>query len=181
MPKSLTPGFWRPCVPIQTGQAKNVGCCSRSTFQGPFRRWITLPSQQQPLFRAVNRNWSSNISICYPRLHGAFSKQSLSKKSRVWTLFFPCHLSFCFFLIPLYTKHVSGGIFEARTKVLLSVLCLFMLNIKHGGDFCVCTAVTYLTKVWLGLFRGNYKWTGVMWVNVDVYVLIWRIVPSMKW
>lgn len=63
----------------------------RATFQGPFRRWITLPSQQQQLFLIVNREWSSNISICHPRLHGAFSKSSLSKNSHI----FFCDLSFC--------------------------------------------------------------------------------------
>lgn len=33
-----------PCVYMQTGQAQNVVCWWQSTFQGPFRWWITLPS-----------------------------------------------------------------------------------------------------------------------------------------
>lgn len=140
------------CLYADCGQAKNMDCCSKSAFQGPFRRWIMLPSQQQQLlFLPVNRKCSSNISICHPRLCKGLSPNNHwvgIVRLRLVSAF--CDLSFCLFLAgPFYTYIWRFPISSNRNSaVILVFLYSQQLSITRC---CVYPAVSFLTKVWLGL------------------------------
>lgn len=167
------------CLYADCGQAKNMDCCSRSAFQGPFRRWIMLPSQQQQLlFLLVNRKCSSNISICHPRLCTGLSPNNhWVGIVRLGLVSAFCDLSFCLFLAgPFYTYIWGFPISSNRNSVVILVfLYAEQLSITRC---CIYLAVSCLTKKcdW----GCNYKWTCVMSVNADVYVLNLTIVRSMK-
>lgn len=161
MQKSLSPGFWPPIIYMQTRQAKNVDCCSSSTFHGPFRRWIMFPSQeQQLLFQPVNRKWSSNISICHPRMHGAFSKSSLSENSQLWTFFFflwsELFISFFILAAPLYTTRVFLEVSYKLQPKLYCQCCVF----PHWASSIEKTVVsTQLSVIWQKCDWGSLEKT----------------------